>query len=94
MHKALECRAGRWPQVGLLTHSAVYKCTKKTLSSPSQHQRTLGAVTHTRKTHIRGINGSQAAILLPSLGICFRGAEIALLLVPGYKTSLKHQAKL
>lgn len=79
---------------GVIDSQCGLQMYKKPLSSPSQHQRTLGALTHTRKTHIRGINGSQAVILLPSLGICFRGAEIALLLVPGYKTSLKHQEKL
>lgn len=80
MCEVLACRAGgalgRWPQVGLFTHSTVYKCTKKSaaLANTNTH---VGPVIHTRITHLGSINGSQVVIYLSCLGIYFRKTEIA-----------------
>lgn len=80
MREALACRAGELLGDGhtwdyLL--KAPFTNVQKKAAAPANTSTHLAPVMHHRITHLRGINGSQAVIYLPDLGIYLRKTQIA-----------------
>jgi len=82
MHEALVCKGQGGELLGN-GHSwdyllaAPFTNVQEKSAAPANTRADLGPVTHTKITHLRGINGSQAAIYLSCLGIYFRKTETA-----------------